>query len=455
MKFKCANCGTIYPTTSLIWNCGACGGPIDAVDLKPLRRSDIVKGRYSLWRYQQALVYQGDVRVSLGEGLTPLVNGRWGKTPVQWKCEFVSISGSFKDRGVAVMINNLLANGVSGVAEDSSGNGGAAVATYAAAAGLPCRIYVPAHTSPSKITQIAATGAEVMRISGSRQAVADAAMADMSGRFYASHNWDPAFLDGIKTVGYEIWEQSGFAAPDAIIASIGFALAVGVLFDAFVVRMTIVPAVMRLLGERAWYLPKWLDRILPSFDVEGEGLQRRLALADWPAPNSGLAVAAAGVRVQDVEIIGEQGIFVHPGATLALNEAHADRRTAILLALTGRTPTTAGRIKIGELVLPEEAPRARRRTAYVDAASPTVLRDLQRAVRSTPTLVALDHADRIPADAAGRVQVLLDALTTAGAAVVTSSSTPGSLPPAAPPIARSVVPPVAVPAAAPFELSQP
>jgi len=242
---------------------------------------------------------------------------------------------------------------------------------------------------------------------------------------------------------------------DAILKSIALGLAVGIFVDAFIIRMTLVPAVLQLLGEKAWYLPKWLDRILPSFDVEGEGLQRRLALADWPAPNSGLAVAAAGVRVQDVEIIGEQGIFVQPGTTLTLHEAHADRRTAILLALTGRTPITAGRIKIGELVLPEEAPRARRRTAYIDAASPTVLRDLQRAVRSTPTLVALDHADRIPPDAAGRVQVLLDALTTAGSAVVTSSSSPGSLPPAAPPVSRSVVPPLATPAAAPFELSQP
>lgn len=221
MKFKCANCGATFPSTALIWHCGQCRGPLEAVEVGRLRRDDIIRDRHSLWRYQKALVYQGDVRVFLGEGLTPLVRGRWRDASVQWKCEFVSISGSFKDRGVSVMINNLLANGVSRVAEDSSGNGGAAVATYAAAAGLPCRIYVPAHTSPSKITQIAATGAEVMRISGSRQAVADAAMADMSGYFYASHNWDPAFLDGIKTVGYEIWEQCGFEVPDAIVAPTG------------------------------------------------------------------------------------------------------------------------------------------------------------------------------------------------------------------------------------------
>jgi threonine synthase len=220
-QFKCSSCATTYPATMLIWCCEKCGGPIDAVDLMPLRRADIATDRASLWRYQKALVHQGALPIALGEGWTPLVQGDWGGRAVQWKCEFVSISGSFKDRGVAVMINHLLANGVTRVAEDSSGNGGAAVATYAAAAKLPCRIYVPARTSPGKITQIAATGAEVIRIPGPRQAVADAAMADTSGYFYASHNWDPDFVDGIKTVGYELWEQSGFGVPDVIIAPTG------------------------------------------------------------------------------------------------------------------------------------------------------------------------------------------------------------------------------------------
>ncbi len=61
---------------------------------------------------------------------------------------------------------------------------------------------------------------------------------------------------------------------EPIIKSMGFALAVAVFFDAFVVRMTLIPALMYLLGERAWYLPKWLDRVLPNIDVEGEQLDR-------------------------------------------------------------------------------------------------------------------------------------------------------------------------------------
>lgn len=61
---------------------------------------------------------------------------------------------------------------------------------------------------------------------------------------------------------------------DPIIQSMGFALAVAVVFDAFIIRMCLIPALMYLMGERAWWLPKWLDRILPNVDVEGESLDR-------------------------------------------------------------------------------------------------------------------------------------------------------------------------------------
>ncbi|WP_445667791.1 MMPL family transporter [Paenibacillus sp. FSL H8-0122] len=65
-------------------------------------------------------------------------------------------------------------------------------------------------------------------------------------------------------------------AEDPIIKSMGFALAFGILFDAFVVRLLIVPAVMTLMGKSAWYLPKWLDRILPNLDIEGESVMKEL-----------------------------------------------------------------------------------------------------------------------------------------------------------------------------------
>jgi RND superfamily putative drug exporter len=80
---------------------------------------------------------------------------------------------------------------------------------------------------------------------------------------------------------------SGFIlVDDPTIKSMGFALATGVAIDAFVVRMTIVPAVVSLLGRAAWWLPRWLDRLLPNVDIEGEKLRRHLT----PAPKHPVTV---------------------------------------------------------------------------------------------------------------------------------------------------------------------
>ncbi|MFJ7078432.1 MMPL family transporter [Streptomyces sp. NPDC098781] len=69
---------------------------------------------------------------------------------------------------------------------------------------------------------------------------------------------------------------AGFiGSSESMVKMIGFGLAVAVFFDAFIVRMAIVPAVLALLGKKAWWLPKWLDRALPNVDVEGEGLRTR------------------------------------------------------------------------------------------------------------------------------------------------------------------------------------
>ncbi|MNY47548.1 Membrane protein YdfJ [compost metagenome] len=74
---------------------------------------------------------------------------------------------------------------------------------------------------------------------------------------------------------------------DIMIKQIGFALAIGIFIDAFVVRMALVPAVMALFGDKAWWLPKWLDRMLPNLDVEGDKLIAELnARGGAKAPSS-------------------------------------------------------------------------------------------------------------------------------------------------------------------------
>jgi threonine synthase len=131
-------------------------------------------------------------------------------------------TGSFKDRGMTVMISYLRSRGITRVLEDSSGNAGASLAAYAAAAGMQARILVPQSASYPKIVQMAATGADVVTIPGTRQDVADAALAMSAEIFYASHNWQAYFAEGTKTLAYELWEQLGFRAPDNVVVPLGY-----------------------------------------------------------------------------------------------------------------------------------------------------------------------------------------------------------------------------------------
>jgi RND superfamily putative drug exporter len=97
---------------------------------------------------------------------------------------------------------------------------------------------------------------------------------------------DEAVVDGFRhssrvVVAAAIIMASVFAgfvfSSEAVVKSMGFALATGVLIDAFLVRMLVGPALMSLLGRWTWVLPRWLDRVVPAVDVEGESLSRKLA----------------------------------------------------------------------------------------------------------------------------------------------------------------------------------
>jgi len=138
-----------------------------------------------------------------------------------FKLEWMMPTGSFKDRGASVMLSALRQQGIDAILEDSSGNGGAAVACYAAAGGLHAKILVPASAQPGKTVQMRAYGAELELVPGSRQHTAEAAMLQAEHIFYASHNWQAFFLQGTKTLAYEIWEDLGFQVPDNVIIPMG------------------------------------------------------------------------------------------------------------------------------------------------------------------------------------------------------------------------------------------
>ncbi len=228
----CARCGSRYPADTKIWHC-SCKGELEYQGQEKdsiLPPESLALRGHSIWRYREALPHLEDKDiVSLGEGFTPIIAANHHGFPVWFKLDFLCPTGSYKDRGSSVMISCLKKIGAKSVVEDSSGNAGASVAAYAGRAGMKCRIFVPSDTSPAKLTQIRAYGARIEAISGTRQDVAEACQRaveeDCDGEtFYASHNWNPFFLEGMKTLAYEISEQCERSKlmPDWVIVPAGY-----------------------------------------------------------------------------------------------------------------------------------------------------------------------------------------------------------------------------------------
>ncbi|MDR6198814.1 RND superfamily putative drug exporter [Microbacterium sp. SORGH_AS428] len=156
---------------------------------------------------------------------------------------------------------------------------------------------------------------------------------------------------------------------NAIIQPLATALAAGVLIDAFVVRMTLIPAIMALLGHRAWWLPAWLGRLLPDADIEGEAVERMRAQRTWLAGREDGGSAGAGVLAHGVRIGGE-GVsdLVAPRGAVVLVEGPTAVAARFVAAVAGRTADVEGDLVVHGYLLPFERAAAAAHAAYVPAA---------------------------------------------------------------------------------------
>ena len=223
LMFYCDKCNQSYPENSNLWSCN-CGAPFSYVPSNQVSfpRDKIKVRNKTIWRYYEALpVANQENIVTLGEGMTPLVPALFEGQKILFKLDFISPTGSFKDRGTSFFISKLKEQKIKKVVEDSSGNAGASMAAYCAHSGIECEIYVPDYTSAGKVVQIEMCGAKVKRIPGSREDTSAAVMQAARICYYASHNWNPYFLHGVKTIAFEIWEQLGWKIPDNIIVTAG------------------------------------------------------------------------------------------------------------------------------------------------------------------------------------------------------------------------------------------
>ncbi|VTT87236.1 Threonine synthase [Halorubrum sp. DM2] len=347
-RLRCPDCGETYRDR---WRC-RCGAPLSFADAPSPEGAApdpaSFDARDGLWAFGDLMAVGDDPgdRVTLGEGMTPLVDadgerdrargadgsrdpsrdGEGDADPwnASFKLEYVFPTGSFKDRGATATLTRARELGVERVVEDSSGNAGAAIATYAARAGIGAEIYVPADAKESKIRAIRRAGADAVRIEGSRQDVTDAcvnaveggsALADDgSDAWYASHAWNPAFFEGTATAAYEIALQRGWDAPDAVVTPLGH----GTLF------LGVYRGFRRL--ERAG----WIDAVPRLYGAQAAGVApivRALHGPEAADPTGAVNEAADGIQiaepVREAEI--RAAIDATDGDALAVTEATATR----------------------------------------------------------------------------------------------------------------------------------
>ena len=213
-RLYCPACGA--EAGALDWRCKACDGALELAALPAFDAARIEPDEFSLWRYGEMLPVER--RFSLGEGMTPLARVELEAGSFHAKLEHLNPSGSFKDRGTAVMLNCLAAHGAREVIDNSSGNAGSSLAAYAGAAGLSATVFVPAATAvASKKRLIRRFGGAIIE---SHDYLTDVYAAAETAT-YASHAWNPWFVLGQQTAAWEIWEQLGRRAPVAVATPVG------------------------------------------------------------------------------------------------------------------------------------------------------------------------------------------------------------------------------------------
>jgi len=336
VNLRCSDCAHYWPLDSTRWRCD-CGGALKIVGAPSFDLARVDEGNHTLWRYRDALpVPDGASPVTLGEGWTPLVATEWDGRSIYLKAEYLNPTGSFKDRGAGVLVTALKAAGVQEVVEDSSGNAGAALAAYAARAGLRATIYVPAHASPVKQAQIAVYGAEVVPVPGLRSEAARAVRrAAEKGAVYASHVYSPFYPQGMKTIAFELWEQLGGRAPESVVVPLGHGTLLLGMYRGFCELLSagLVGRLPRLFGvqaqpcaplARAWERGAADAAPVEEGDTIAEGVRiaappwGRAVLAAVRASGGSILALPDGETLAAQEKLARRGSYVEPTSALAV-----------------------------------------------------------------------------------------------------------------------------------------
>ncbi len=297
---------------------------------------------HGVWRYKSLLPFSGKP-VTMGEGGTGLVNGReliadYKVKELRFKTEGDNPTDSFKDRGTTVCMSRALKRGFKRVSVASTGNMGASVASYAAFANLEARVFVPKGIPDEKIAQMIAVGAKLHKIKGNFRDAVEAMMKDVKkGSYLCETGLNPYYLEGEKTIGFELYEEMG--VPDRVIVPTGTGGLITSIFKAFkelkragVARK--LPQMVAVQAKRcspiveAWSKgtekvkePKHANTIASAIMVKSpfNGVTALRAIEE----SGGCAVGVTEMAIRHaIRELGREGIFAEPASAAALAAMH-------------------------------------------------------------------------------------------------------------------------------------
>ncbi len=337
MQYICPKCECTHDISPHRYQCD-CRAPLTLDPIPSLQYDKWNTDIPSLWRYRSALPISADTEiVTLGEGMTPLIPLDANENPNHYvKLDYLCPTGSYKDRGASVLLTHLKAFGVTEIVEDSSGNAGAAIAAYSARAGIHCTIYCPESTSKSKLKQISAYGAALELVQGNRMATTVAVQLAAQNTCYASHNWHPFFLEGTKTIAFEIIEQLDGVVPAHVICPVGFGSIYLGLYLGFreLYLAGVIETVPRLLGvQPAACCPIYLayindtptiSRMQQTGQTLAEGITAELPIRSDMILEAIDKTNGAFTTVNDTEIksgmksLSKKGIYVEPTSAVVI-----------------------------------------------------------------------------------------------------------------------------------------
>ncbi|MCX7787723.1 MAG: threonine synthase [Spirochaetes bacterium] len=342
--YSCYSCGKTYSLLEPRWRCD-CGGFLTLPEEATFPQEAFFNRGYSIWRYRESYLLPSHApSISLGEGWTPIVTAKIASVEVRFKLDYLMPSGSFKDRGSSVLVSLCKALGIEELVEDSSGNAGASMAAYCAVAGIKCRIFAPAYTPEGKLIQTRLYGAEVVKIPGSRQDTNDAVLKAAATTYYASHLWNPYFVQGHMSAAFELWEQLRGELPRSLLVPLGSGGYLEGIYRGFRTLQLagLVRTPPRLIGVQA-------QNCRPLYEAFLLGLDTGAPIETQPTLAEGIAVSRPPRASAVLEAVRRSG-----GTILSVSEDSIQAAHALLLRYGFYTEPTSAVALAGWLQMPEE-----------------------------------------------------------------------------------------------------